>query len=91
MKNVPAVTIDQMREVDRLMVEEVGVSIRMMMENASRNIAVLSRKMLGGSVKAKEYIGELYIADLSVPQVVYEKLGIDVPMLFEHEEIIKVN
>lgn len=45
-----------MREVDRLMVEEIGVSILMMMENASRNIAILARKMLGGSVKGKNIV-----------------------------------
>lgn len=53
MINIPPVTVEQMREVDRLMVDEIGVSIRMMMENASRNIAVLARKMLDGSVKRK--------------------------------------
>lgn len=56
MRNIPAVTIGQMREVDRLMVEEIGVSILMMMENASRNIAVLARNLLGGSVKEKKII-----------------------------------
>ncbi len=40
--------------------------------------------------KAKEYVGELYVADLSVPSMVYKKLGIDVPVLFEHEEVIKI-
>ncbi len=53
---IPPVTIEQMREVDRLMVEEIGVSILMMMENASRNIAILARKMLGGSVKGKNIV-----------------------------------
>ncbi len=53
---IPAITVDQMREVDRLMVEEVGVSILMMMENASRNIASLTRKVLGGSVKNKKIV-----------------------------------
>lgn len=56
MINIPSVTVDQMREVDRLMVDEVGVSILMMMENASRNIAILARKMLGGSVKGKKIV-----------------------------------
>lgn len=56
MTKIPTVTIEQMREVDKLMVEEIGVSIRMMMENASRNIAILARKMLGGSVKNKKIV-----------------------------------
>lgn len=45
-----------MREVDRLMVEEIGVSILMMMENASRSIAVLARSMLDDSVKNKKIV-----------------------------------
>lgn len=53
---IPAVTVDQMREVDRIMVEEIGVSILMMMENASRNIAILSRRLLGGTVKGKSIV-----------------------------------
>ncbi len=56
MLRFPAVTIDQMREVDRIMVEEIGISILMMMENASRNIAVFSRTMLGGNVKNKKIL-----------------------------------
>jgi len=51
-----AVTVEQMREVDRMMVEEIDVSIIMMMENASRNIAVLVRTMLGGSVMGKKIV-----------------------------------
>ncbi|TAK71593.1 MAG: NAD(P)H-hydrate epimerase, partial [Dehalococcoidia bacterium] len=38
----------QMREVDRLMVEEYSVSLVQMMENAGRNLAELSRRMLRG-------------------------------------------
>ena len=45
-----------MREVDRLMVEEIGVSIIMMMENASKNTAVLTRKLLGGTVHDKNIV-----------------------------------
>ncbi|MBI2031035.1 MAG: NAD(P)H-hydrate epimerase [Candidatus Levybacteria bacterium] len=56
MNNTPTVTVNQMREVDRLMVDEIGVSILMMMENASRNIAILSRKLLGGNVKKKHIV-----------------------------------
>ena len=50
------ITIDQMKEVDRLMVEEFGISILMMMENAARNIAWLTRKLCGGSLKGKKII-----------------------------------
>lgn len=56
MNSIPYVTVAQMREVDHLMVEDVGVSILMMMENASRNIAFLAREMLGGSAKGKNIV-----------------------------------
>lgn len=48
---VPAVTADEMREVDRVAVEEVGLSVLMMMEHAGRGLAeaVLERRS-GGSV-----------------------------------------
>jgi NAD(P)H-hydrate epimerase len=36
---VPAVTADEMREVDRVAVEEFGIDLLQMMENAGRNLA----------------------------------------------------
>lgn len=46
---VPAVTADQMREVDRLAVEEFGLGILQMMENAGRNLAENVMDMLDSS------------------------------------------
>ena len=40
---LPFITSDQMREVDRLMVEEYGILLVQMMENAGRNLAHLAR------------------------------------------------
>lgn len=40
-----------MIEVDRLMIEEWGITLLQMMENAGRNFAELARRHLGGSVK----------------------------------------
>ena len=40
---VPSVSADQMREVDRLMIEETGVTLVQMMENAGRNLAHVAR------------------------------------------------
>lgn len=36
---LPELTVEQMREVDRLMVDEVGISLLQMMENAGRGLA----------------------------------------------------
>jgi NAD(P)H-hydrate epimerase len=45
---VPAVTAAQMREVDRVMVEDLGISLLQMMENAGRAFAELTRIQLSG-------------------------------------------
>lgn len=44
---VPAVTTDGMREVDRLAIEEVGPNLYQMMENAGRNLALMVIDRLG--------------------------------------------
>ncbi len=51
---VPVVTVDEMREVDRLMVEKYKVQLIQMMENAGRNLAELCRRLLGGSVLGRQ-------------------------------------
>ncbi len=45
---VPAVTAEQMREVDRIAVEDFGLGILQMMENAGRNLAQNVIDMLDG-------------------------------------------
>jgi NAD(P)H-hydrate epimerase len=45
----PVVTVAQMREVDRIMVEDLGISLLQMMENAGRATATRARVMVGGS------------------------------------------
>lgn len=49
-RGVPAVTADQMREVDRVAVEQVGVDLLMMMENAGRTLATHARELYDGPV-----------------------------------------
>ncbi|MBU1228202.1 MAG: NAD(P)H-hydrate epimerase, partial [Actinobacteria bacterium] len=44
---VPAITTEQMREVDRLAVEEVGPNLYQMMENAGRSLALTVIDLLG--------------------------------------------
>jgi NAD(P)H-hydrate repair Nnr-like enzyme with NAD(P)H-hydrate epimerase domain len=52
--DVPAVDSAQMREVDRIAVEETGPSLYQMMENAGRNLALLAMQLLdGGWERAK--------------------------------------
>ena len=50
---IPALTTQQMVEVDRLMIDEYGITLIQMMENAGRNLADLASRMLGGDVRGK--------------------------------------
>jgi NAD(P)H-hydrate epimerase len=50
---LPWLSVDQMREVDRLMVDEVGIALEQMMENAGRNLALLARLLLGGDARGR--------------------------------------
>ena len=54
--SLPAVTQDEMVEVDRLMVDVYGIRLLQMMENAGLNLARLVRSRLGGSAKDKEIL-----------------------------------
>ena len=47
---IPALTTNQMIEVDRLMIEDYGISLIQMMENAGRNLAELTSRMLNRSL-----------------------------------------
>ena len=45
MTSVPSITTVQMREVDRLMIEEYGIVLLQMMENAGRSLARLAARL----------------------------------------------
>jgi NAD(P)H-hydrate epimerase len=47
---IPTVSVDQMREVDRLMTEEFEIELLQMMENAGRALAEQTRRLVGGNV-----------------------------------------
>ena len=49
--SLPWISVAQMREVDRLMIEEFAIPLEQMMENAGHNLAVLARALLGGDVR----------------------------------------
>ena len=53
---VPLVSRTQMIEVDRLMIEEFGISLLQMMENAGRNLADLAQSLLGGYLSHKSVV-----------------------------------
>jgi NAD(P)H-hydrate epimerase len=45
---VPWLSVEQMREVDRIMVGELGITLVRIMENGGRNLAELARHLCGG-------------------------------------------
>lgn len=48
-EKIPAITTDQMREVDRVAMEETGPNLFQMMENAGRNLAELTFEKIGAN------------------------------------------
>ncbi len=56
MTGVTSVSINQMREVDRLMTEDVGISLLQMMENAGRCLATHARGVLGGDARGRRIL-----------------------------------
>ena len=55
--DVPFLTTDQMREVDRLMVDEYGITLFQMMENAGRALARFARtRFLGGDASGQRVL-----------------------------------
>ncbi len=55
--NIPFITTEQMIEVDRIMMVDIGVSLAQMMENAGLNLAILARAaFLENKLKEKKVI-----------------------------------
>ena len=50
MSVIPTVTVAQMREVDRIMVDELHIELLQMMENAGRCLAAHTCSWLGGQL-----------------------------------------
>ena len=48
---VPWLTVEEMREVDRVMTDELGITLEQMMENAGRSLAALARLLVGGDLR----------------------------------------
>jgi hypothetical protein len=55
-ESLPWLSVAQMREVDRLMIEEFAISLEQMMENAGRNLALLARHLLGGDARGRRVL-----------------------------------
>jgi NAD(P)H-hydrate epimerase len=53
---IPTVSVEQMREVDRLMIEELHIELLQMMENAGRALAEQARLLVGGDVSGAQVV-----------------------------------
>jgi len=53
---IPTVTVAQMREVDRIMVDELHIELMQMMENAGRCLAAHTRSWLGGELIGRQIV-----------------------------------
>lgn len=53
---LPPIRVEQMREVDHLMVDDYGIALLQMMENAGRSLAALTRSLAGGAVAGAQVI-----------------------------------
>ncbi len=54
--NIPQLSVAELQEVDRRMAEELGVPVPLMMENAARNIALMTHYICRGSVEHRHII-----------------------------------
>lgn len=53
---LPSVTAQQMREIDRLMVEEFRIGLLQMMDHAGRNLTEVARALLGGEFAGRKVV-----------------------------------
>ena len=86
---LPAVTAQEMREVDRVAMDEFGLGVLQMMENAGRSLAMHAAEML--SEGAGRVPGELYVADIGIPLAVFERLSIAVEPFFRGRYSVRVS
>ncbi len=54
--SIPGISTQQMIEVDRLMIEEYGITLIQMMENAGRNLAEMARQMCDDAIRGKRIV-----------------------------------
>lgn len=88
--DVPSITVDQMREVDRLMVEEFGITLPQMMENAGRILAELTIELFDPD-KASILVGKGHNGGggLVAARYLHNK-GVDVEVVLSSSDLLEV-
>lgn len=84
-QNVPILSLDTPSGLDLTSGMALDPTIR---ATATLTLALPKQGLL--NPQAKPYVGELYLADISVPPELYTKMGIAVPSLFTEHDIIHI-
>lgn len=98
---IPAATADQMAQVDRIMMDELGVDVLQLMEAAGIAVAEAARRQTGGDIAGKRVLllagsggngGDALVAARhllawgALPRVVLSKPATDLPETTAHQE-----
>lgn len=85
LQNVPVLSLDTPSGLDVTSGLAYGPAIH---ATATMTLALPKQGLL--NPKSTPYVGELYLADISVPPELYAKMGISVPTLFVEYDIIHI-
>jgi NAD(P)H-hydrate epimerase len=84
-QNVPILALDTPSGLDLTSGTAHDPTIR---ANATLTLALPKQGLL--NAQSSSYVGDLYLADISVPLEVYTKLGVIMPPLFERQDIVRI-
>lgn len=84
-QNVPILSLDTPSGLDVTSGTIYDPTIR---ATATLTLALPKQGLLNPDVK--KFVGDLCLADISVPPELYAKMGVKIPNLFEHEDIIRI-
>lgn len=84
-QNVPILALDTPSGLDVTSGTIYDPTIR---ATATLTLALPKQGLLNPDVK--KFVGDLYLADISVPHELYAKMSVKMPNLFEHEDIIRI-
>ena len=85
MQTAPILSLDTPSGLDTTTGTPYEPSIR---ATATMTLALPKQGLL--NPKSASYVGELYLADISVPPELYAQMGIAVPLLFAESDIVQV-
>jgi NAD(P)H-hydrate epimerase len=100
-RTIPMATAEQMAQVDRIMMDELGVDVLQLMEAAGLAVAEAARRRLDGDVAGKRVLllagsggngGDALVAARhllawgAIPQVMLSKPAVDLPRTTAHQE-----